>query len=80
MELNYDEIIDKLDVKSIAGSTIGYTLPPGIYKITDISLMLKSLLPNKVKVKITIDDTRLRFNLTTNKTIRHTKKLFFIPY
>ena len=38
--------------------------------------MLKSLLPNKVKVKITFDDIRLRSNLTTNKTKKFTKNLF----
>ena len=38
--------------------------------------MLKSLLPNDVKVKITIDDIRLRSNFTTNKTIRFTKVSF----
>ena len=36
MELSYDEIVDILDVKYIAGSTTGYTLPPSIYKITVI--------------------------------------------
>ena len=39
--------------------------------------MLKSLLPNEVKVNITINDIRLRSNLTIKKTIRFTKKLFF---
>ena len=39
--------------------------------------MLKSVLPDEVKVKTTIDDSRLRSNLTTNKTIRFTKKSFF---
>ena len=49
MELTYDEIVDNLDVKYIAGSIIGYTLTPGIYKITDFNLMLKSLHPHKVE-------------------------------
>ena len=39
--------------------------------------MSKSLLPNKVKVNISIDDIRLRSNRTTNKTIRLTIKIFF---
>ena len=38
---------------------------------------LKSLLTNEVKVSFTIDDVRLNSNLTTNKTIRFTKKSFF---
>ena len=78
MELTYDEIVDTMDVKSNAGSTMGYTLPPGINIITDLSLMLKSLLPNEEKLKITIDDVRLISNLTTNKTIRYPKKCFFL--
>ena len=66
-----------MDVKYTAGSTIGYTLPPVVYKISDIILILKFLLPGKVKIKITIDDTRLKSNLTTNKTIRFPKNSFF---
>ena len=56
MKLTYDESVDLLDTKCIAGSTIGYTLPPGNYEITVVNLMLNSLLPNEVKVKFTIDD------------------------
>ena len=45
LQLTYDEIIDILGGKNIAGSTRGYTLPPGVYEIIDINLMLKSLFP-----------------------------------
>ena len=38
--------------------------------------MIKSLLSGDVKVNITIDDIRLRSNLTTDK-ISYTKKSFF---
>ena len=76
MQLTYDEIVDILDVKYFAGSTNGYTLSPGIYKSADKKLMLESLLPYKVKLKITIDDNRAKSNLTTIKTIRFTKKIF----
>ena len=54
-------------------------MPRGIYKLyetTDITLMLKSLLSNKVKVKISIDDFRLKTNLATYKTIMFIKKSF----
>ena len=77
LQLTYDEVVDILDVKNIAGSTIGYKLPPGVYEIIDLILILKSLLPNDVKVKFTIDDIRLKSILTRNKTIRVTKKSFF---
>ena len=59
MEVTYDEIVDILDVNIIAGSTIGYPLQPGIYENGDINLMLKSLLPKKVKIVITIVVIRL---------------------
>ena len=78
LQLTYDEIIDVLDLKYIPTSTIGCTLPLGMYEIIDINFMLKSLLPKEVKVNITIDDVRLKSNLTTNKTIRFTKKTFFL--
>ena len=39
--------------------------------------MVMSLLLDDVKVNITIDDIRLKSNLTTNKTIRFTKNSFF---
>ena len=77
MELNHDEIVDIMDIKYISTSTNSYSLQPGIYDISDINLMLKSLLPNEVKANITIDDIGLRSNLTTNKTIKFTKKPFF---
>ena len=76
MHLTYNEIVGILNVKYIAGSTKGYRMPVGVYEVSDINLMLKSLLSNKVKVKITIDDIRLKSNLPTNKTIRFNKRLF----
>ena len=36
-ELTYDEIIDIADKKNIAGSFIGYTLPPGIDEVSDFN-------------------------------------------
>ena len=75
-QLTYNEIIDVLNLKYIATTTIGYTLVPGMYEIIDIDFMLKSLLPKEVKVNITVDDVRLKSKLTTNKTIRVTIKIF----
>ena len=77
-EITYDEIINTLDLKYNRKTTKGYTLPPGMYKIIDINFMLKSLLPNEVQVNKTVDDVRLRSNLTLNKTIRFSKKNFSI--
>ena len=36
------------------------SLTPGNYEITDNNLMLKHLLPNIVKISVTIDDIRLK--------------------
>ena len=77
MGLTYDEFIDILDVKCITGSTVRFTTPPGLYEITDIKLMLKSLLSKMTKVEITVENIRLMTNLGTNKTIRLTQKIFF---
>ena len=77
MGLTYNETLDRLDVKYIVASTVGYTLAPGIYELSDIILMLKFLLPKEVKVDITVDDLKLKSNLTTNKTIKFTRESFF---
>ena len=55
-QLTYDEIVDILNLKYFPTTTIGYTLPPSLYEIIDINIMLKSFLPKEVKIKITIDD------------------------
>ena len=39
--------------------------------------MLRSLLPKDVKANIANDDSRLKSNLATNKTIGFTKNSFF---
>ena len=77
MALTYSEVGKILDTKYISTSSIGFTLPPGIYEISDIDLMLTSSLPKVVKVNIIIDDNRLRSILTTNKTKKFTRKPFF---
>ena len=78
MGITYSEIEKTLDMKAIDTSFNGYTVPPGIYEISDNKLMLKNLLPNEVKVNNKIDDKTLKSNLTTNKTNRFTKKSFFL--
>ena len=77
MGLTYSEIENILDMKYIPTLVSEYTLPLGIYEISDINSMLKSLLPDEVKVNIIIDDIRLRSNLTIIKIKRLIKKSFF---
>ena len=68
MEITNDEVVNRMDIKDTAGSTIGFSLPPRFYlEVVKFSFLLKSLIPNDVKVKVTIEGIRLRSNLTTEK-------------
>ena len=77
MQLTYDEIMDILDLKNIPTKRTGYSLIPGIYEVIDLNTTLKHILPDNVKVNITIDDIRLKSNLKTNQTLIFTEKSFF---
>ena len=77
MQLTYDEIIDVLDLKYISTERRGYSLDPGIYEVVDLNNTLKHILPNNVKVSITIDGIRLKSNLKINQTLIFTEKFFF---
>ena len=58
MQLTYNEIINILDLEYIPTKRIGYSLNPGIYEVIDLNNTLKFILPDNVKVTITIDDIR----------------------
>ena len=77
MRLSYDEIMDILDLKYIPTKRTGYSLNPDIYEIVDLNNTLKHILPDNVKVNITIDDIRLKSNLKINQTLIFTEKSFF---
>ena len=77
MRLSYDEIMDILDMKYIPTKRTGYSLDPGIYEVIDLNNTLKYILPDNVKVNITIDDVRLKSNLKINQTLIFTKRSFF---
>ena len=77
MKLTYDEIMDILDLKYISTKRIGFSLDPGIYDIVDLNNTLNHILPDIVKINITIDDIRLISNLKTNQTLLITEKSFF---
>ena len=78
--LTYEVFVDLLEIKYNAGSTNGYRLPPCIIKTSDLNLMLRSLIPNEVKLSITIDDISLRSNITTKTTLKYTNSLFFVQH
>ena len=77
MRLSYDEIMDILNLKYIPTKRTGYSLNPGIYEVVDLNNTLKYILPDNVKVNITIDDIRLKSNLKINQTVIFTEKSFF---
>ena len=63
MQLTYDEIMNILYLKDIRTKRTGYSLYPGIYEVVYLNNSLKYILPDNVKVNITIDDNRLKSNL-----------------
>ena len=77
MRLSYDEIMDILDLKYIPTKRTGYSLNPGIYEVVDLNNTLNHILPNNVKINVTIDDIRLKSNLKINQTLLFTEKSFF---
>ena len=60
MQITYDEIIDILDLKYTPTKGSGYSLNPGINEVVDLNNTLKHILPDNVKINITIDDIRLK--------------------
>ena len=77
MQITYNEIIDILDLEYVSTKRIGFSLNPGIYEVIDLNNTLKYILPDNVKVPITIDDIRLKSNLKINQTLIFTNKPFF---
>ena len=77
MQLTYNEIIDFLDLNYVATKRTGYSLNPGIYEVVDLNNTLKYILPDNVKINVTIDDIRLKSNLKLNQTLLFTEKSLF---
>ena len=77
MQLTYNEIIDILDFKYSRTQRIGYSLNPGIYEVIDLNNTLKYILPDNVKVSVTIDNITLKSNLKKNQTSIFTNKPIF---
>ena len=77
MQLNFDDFIDILDLKYIPTKRTGYSLNLGIYEVVDLSNTLNYILPDNVKVSVTIDDLRKKCNLKINQTLLFTEKSFW---
>ena len=76
-QLTDDENIDILDLKFIPTKRTGNSLNPRVYEVLDLNNTLKYILPDNVKVSVTIDDVRLKLYLKINQTLIFTKKSFF---
>ena len=77
MQLTYNEIIDILDLKYISTKRIGYSMEPNIYNVVDLNKTLRNILPNNVKIDITIDERKIKADLKSNQTLIFTNKSFF---
>ena len=77
MQQTYDEIIDILDWKFIPTKRTGYSLNPSIYEVVDLISSVKFILPDNVKVSVTIDGVRLKSKLKVIQTLIFTEKSFF---
>ena len=77
MRLSYDEIMDILDLKYIPTKRMGYSIEPNIYNVVDLNKTLKNILPNNVKINVTIDERKYKTDLKSNQTLIFTNKSFF---
>ena len=77
MQLTYDEIIDILNLRYIPARRMGYSLKPNIYNVVDLNNSLKNILPDKVKISVTIDEKIYKTNLKNSQTFIFTNKSFF---
>ena len=77
MQLTYNEIIDLLDLEYIPTKRIGFSLNPNIYNVVDINNSLKYILPDNVKINVTIDERKYKTDLKINQTLIFKNKSFF---
>ena len=75
--LTYDEIIDILDLKYIPTKRTGYSIEPNIYNVDDLNKTSKNILPNNIKIDITIDERKYKTDLKISQTLIFTNKSFF---
>ena len=77
MQLTYNEIIDLLDLEYIPTKRIGFSLNPNIYNVVDINNSFKYILPDNVKINVTIDERKYKTDLKINQTLIFENKSFF---
>ena len=80
MQLTYNEIIDIIDLKYIPTKRTGNSSNPRIYEVVETNNTLKYILPDNVRVNVTIDNVRLKSNLKANQILLFTEKSFFYVF
>ena len=80
MQLTYNEIINILDLKYLSTKRTGYSIEPNIYDIVDLNKTLKNILPNNIKINVSIDERKYKTDLKINQTLIFTNKSFFLYY
>ena len=56
---------------------MGYSLEPNIYNVVDLNNTLKIILPDNVKINVTIDERKYKTDLKINQTLIFTNKSSF---
>ena len=85
-QLTYNEIKDILDLKYNPTERTIHSPNPGVYEVVDLNNTLKYVLPDNVKVSVTVDGVRLKSNLKINQIYKlikfqfSLKSLSFILY
>ena len=51
---------------------MGYSIEPNIYNVVDLNNTLKNILPDNVKIRVTIDEKKNKSNLKINQTLLFT--------
>ena len=77
LQLTYHEFLNILHFKNIPTKRIGYSLNPNIYNVIDLNNSLKNILPDNVKINVTIDERKYKTGLKINQTLIFTNKSFF---
>ena len=50
-------------MKYIPTKRIGYSIKPNIYNVVDLNKTLKNILPDNVKINVTIDERKYKTHL-----------------
>ena len=77
MRQSYDEIMDLLDSKYIPTKRMGYSIEPNKCNVVDLNNTLKNILPDNVKISVTLDEKKYKSNLKIIQTLIFTNKSFF---